>query len=164
VLVELSATMIAEQLPARRSIMDIVAKRFNEKFLFRWERIIDFLKLHYVLTKKKQLPYWSDNLIGSSVPDSLKEAIELWRYNSPWHYDTRQVDELFPSASFQYVLYGMGFKTVSSHTERKTEQNAAKLASGLFQENAERAAKLKSSLPSNRELINKINTFGLQKI
>lgn len=164
VLVELSAAMIAEQLPARRSIMDIVAKRFNEKFLFRWERIIDFLKLHYVLTKKKQLPYWSDNLIGSSVPDSLKEAIELWRYNSPWHYDTQYVDELFPSASFQYVLYGMGFETVSSHTQRKTEQNAAKLASGLFQENAERAAKLKSSLPSNRELINKINTFGLQKI
>jgi tryptophan halogenase len=32
VLVELSAAMIAEQLPANRSIMDLVAKRFNDKF------------------------------------------------------------------------------------------------------------------------------------
>ncbi len=164
VLVELSAAMIAEQLPANRSIMDIVAKRFNDKFLFRWERIIDFLKLHYILNKKTALSYWSDNLHHSSIPDSLRDSIDLWRYNSPWHHDTQQVDDLFPSASFQYVLYGMGFETVSSHTQRKSERNAANLASSLFQKNEERAAQLKSTLPSNRELINKINQFGLQKI
>ena len=50
VLVELSAAMISEQLPANRGVMDIVAKRFNEKFRYRWDRIIDFLKLHYILT------------------------------------------------------------------------------------------------------------------
>ncbi|MBU2180624.1 MAG: tryptophan 7-halogenase, partial [Gammaproteobacteria bacterium] len=34
VLVELSAQMISEQLPANRALMDIVAKRFNETFLY----------------------------------------------------------------------------------------------------------------------------------
>ena len=51
--VELSANMIAEQLPQNRKVMDIVSKRFNEKFLYRWDTIIDFLKLHYVLTKER---------------------------------------------------------------------------------------------------------------
>jgi hypothetical protein len=164
VLVELSASMIAEQLPATRSIMDLVANRFNKRFLFRWERIIEFLKLHYVLNKKTALPYWADNLAPSSVPDSLQESLALWRHISPWHYDSHHVDDLFPSASFQYVLYGMGFETTSSHTKRNTEDEAADLAATLFKENIEKAAQLKSALPTNRELINKINTFGLHKI
>ena len=33
-----------------------------------------------------------------------------------------------------------------------------------IKENIEKAAQLKSALPTNRELINKINTFGLHKI
>jgi flavin-dependent dehydrogenase len=164
VLVELSASMIAEQLPATRSIMDLVANRFNKRFLFRWERIIEFLKLHYVLNKKTTLPYWADNLAPSSVPDSLQESLALWRHISPWHYDSHHVDDLFPSASFQYVLYGMGFETINSHTKRNTEQDAANLAATLFKENIAKSAQLTSALPTNRELINKINTFGLQKI
>ncbi|MBT8131480.1 MAG: tryptophan 7-halogenase, partial [Gammaproteobacteria bacterium] len=36
VLAELSAEMISEQLPATRETMEIVARRFNEKFLYRW--------------------------------------------------------------------------------------------------------------------------------
>ena len=51
-LVELSAKLIAEQMPANREVMDIVAARFNDVTHYRWGRIIDFLKLHYVLTKR----------------------------------------------------------------------------------------------------------------
>ena len=52
VLIELSAKLIAEQMPACREVMDVVAKRFNATTHYRWGRIIDFLKLHYVLTKR----------------------------------------------------------------------------------------------------------------
>ncbi len=52
VLIELSAKLIAEQMPANREVMDIVAARFNDVTHYRWGRIIDFLKLHYVLTKR----------------------------------------------------------------------------------------------------------------
>ena len=74
------------------------------------------------------------------------------------------MDELFPSASFQYVLYGMGFETERSTTQRRSEQDAYKMAGSLFQENAKRTQQLQASLPTNRELINKIHTYGLQKI
>ena len=79
VLVELSAEMISEQLPATRETMDIVAKRFNEKFRYRWDRVIDFLKLHYVLTERRDSDFWMDNR-DAVVPDSLQEVLALWRH------------------------------------------------------------------------------------
>ena len=100
VLVELSAGMIADQLPANRKIMDLVAKRFNEKFLYRWERIIEFLKLHYILTQRRDSDYWVQNCEQSSIPDSLQDLIELWQYQAPWHRDTNQIDEMFPLRVF----------------------------------------------------------------
>jgi tryptophan halogenase len=54
VLIELSAKLIAEQMPMTRGVMGIVAKRFNETTHYRWGRIIDFLKLHYVLEARGQ--------------------------------------------------------------------------------------------------------------
>ena len=164
VLVELSAAMIAEQLPANRQVMDLVAKRFNDKFLYRWDRIIEFLKLHYILSQRRDTQYWRDNCEASSIPEQLTDLLDLWRHQSPWHRDTNNVDEMFPSASFQYVLYGMDFETMPSQTQRRSEQADQQRAGRLFQENAARTQQLKTSLPTNRDLINKIHTFGFQKI
>lgn len=162
VLVELSAKMISEQMPVNRTMMAVVAKRFNEKFIYRWERIIDFLKLHYILTKRTDSSFWLDNCLPSSIPDSLQELVSLWRYQSPWHYDATQTEEMFPSASFQYVLYGMGFETQPRLTKRRSSDMA--VAERLLLENVQRARKLSASLPTNRELLQKIKSFGLQKI
>lgn len=162
VLVELSAAMISEQLPANREIMDIIAKRFNDKFLYRWARIVDFLKLHYVLTKRTDSQYWIDNCHAASIPADLQELLTLWRYESPWHQDFTQVDEVFPSASYQYVLYGMGFETIRRPTMRRSAN--VQVADMQFRKNTELTQKLLAGLPTNRELINKIQRYGLQKI
>ena len=61
-LVELSAAMLSDQMPATRDAMDIVARRFNDSFTYRWERVIDFLKLHYVLTQRTDSAFWRDNV------------------------------------------------------------------------------------------------------
>ena len=159
VLVELSAQMISEQLPATRDTMDIVAGRFNDKFLYRWDRIIDFLKLHYVLTKRTDSEFWVDNCRSESVPDSLQELLTVWRHHFPWLRDFDQVDEVFPSASYQYVLYGMGFRTEPAATTRRSIN--AEDAARLFQENAEKTLKLLAGLPSNRDLISQIKEVGL---
>jgi tryptophan halogenase len=164
VLVELSAAMIADQLPANRNVMDTVARRFNEKFLYRWDRIIDFLKLHYVLSERRDTAYWRDNCDLSTIPESLSEKLDVWRHQSPWHRDAVHVDDMFPSASFQYVLYGMGFVTQQNPLGTRTDREAAKVAMKLFEENGKTAQRLVGILPSNRELIDKINTFGFQKI
>lgn len=161
VLIELSAAMISDQLPANRDVMDIVAKRFNDKFLYRWDRIIDFLKLHYVLTERTDTQYWIDNCLEESVPKDLQTLLKLWKYESPWQLDFDHADEVFPSASYQYVLYGMGFKTEPRHTHKRS--NNADLAQMAFQKNSQLTQKLLAGLPNNRDLINKIKKYGLQK-
>ena len=162
VLVELSAGMVAKQLPVTRSAMDVVARRFNDKFLYRWDRIIDFLKLHYILSKRTDNAFWIDNRDPKTIPDSLQELLTLWRHQYPWHDDFEQKDEVFPSASYQYVLYGMGFETEPSHIGSSSE--AKRMANEQFQSSAERAEKLIAMMPTNRELLNKIHQYGLQPI
>lgn len=160
VLVELSAQMISEQLPATRPLMDVVAKRFNDKFLYRWDRIIDFLKLHYILTKRTDTQYWIDHCHPDSIPEHLQEMMSLWEYHSPWHQDFTQTDEVFPSASYQYVLYGMGFATKAKPTQSRADSQAQK-AQQAFMRNEQLTAKLVKGLTTNRELINTIRDYGL---
>jgi tryptophan halogenase len=151
-LVELSAAMIRDELPANRAVMATVAKRFNERFSYRWERIIEFLKLHYVLTDRTDSAYWRDHCARESIPERLAGLMELWRYQPPSRYDLVQTEEIFPSASYQYVLYGMGFKTEPRATS--CSRDNFEMAHKSFRENATHLEKQMHGLPANRELIN----------
>lgn len=164
VMIELSAKMLSEQLPATRSIMDVVAKRFNEKFLYNWHRIVEFLKLHYVLSGREDSDYWHDNRDPGSIPTDLRDSMELWRYQSPTYQDLPLVDELFPAASYRYVLFGMNFESEGPDERRRSDVATRAAAASIFQENIKRTSQLLKSLPTNRELIGKIHEFGFQKI
>lgn len=162
VLVESSARMISEELPSNRDVMAITAKRFNQRFHYYWETIIDFLKLHYILTKRTDSAYWIDNLRPETIPEGLKERMELWKYHVPNKNDFPMTEEMFPAASWQYVLYGMGFKTMDRATDsRAFDKERAK---HCFMEVKNFTQKVLSQLPTNRELINKIHQYGMQKI
>ena len=161
VLVELSAEMISEQLPPCREVMDVLAKRFNQTFTYRWDRIIDFLKLHYLLSQRSEA-FWQDNRAGASVPDSLKEQLDLWRYCPPGNHDFTSNNEVFPAASYQYVLYGMGFRTdtrLLAHTLTQTDP-----ALEQFRQNDRAIQQALATLPKHRELLQKVQQYGLQPL
>jgi tryptophan 7-halogenase len=162
VLVELSAKLIAEQMPACREVMDIIARRFNDVTMYRFGRIVDFLKLHYVLTKRTDTAFWRDNVDPASVPDRLRDLLTLWQYQSPWFFDEfDRLEEVFPAASYQYVLYGMGFQTrVMPEDTAESEV----LASRLVRQNERLADEMRTRLPKNRELLTKIHEHGLQSV
>jgi len=162
VLVELSAQMIAEQLPACRSIMGNVAKRFNQTFDYRWDRIIDFLKLHYMLSKRTDSDFWIDNRRDESIPESLKEMLEIWRYHPPGDHDFTSNNEVFPAASYQYVLYGMGFETDTRFIEHRLKDS--EFAMGQLQQNQHNIQQVLRTLPKHRDLLDKINQYGFQSI
>ena len=162
VLIELSAKLIAEQLPARREVMDIIAARFNATTLYRWGRIIDFLKLHYVLTKRTDSAFWRDNTDPVTIPDRLQNLLQLWRYQSPWFFDEfDRLEEVFPAASYQYVLYGMGFRTEVDPLDVAAGQPTA---ARLRQQTQAATRKMRAELPKNRDLIRKIVQHGLQPV
>jgi tryptophan 7-halogenase len=160
VLVELSAEMISEQLPPCREVMDVLAKRFNQTFTYRWDRIIDFLKLHYLLSQRTDDAFWRDNRDPGSIPASLEEQLELWRYCPPGNHDFTSNNEVFPAASYQYVLYGMGFRTdvrFVAHTLTQEEQ-----AREHFQHNERAIQQALATLPKHRELLQKVQQYGFQ--
>ena len=160
-LVELSAAMLSDGMPATRADMDRVSRRFNETFSYRWERAIDFLKLHYVLTKRAGSAFWRDNCLPESIPERLRELLALWRHHPPSRYDFSRIEEIFPSASYQYVLYGMGFRPDLTVATKRSDN--ADQAEHYFREAARLADKMLAALPSNRELIGHVKRNGLRK-
>jgi tryptophan 7-halogenase len=156
-LVELSAAMIRDDMPADRAEMDIVAKRFNEAFAYRWSRIIDFLKLHYALSRRDDADYWRDHRSAATQPESLRELLQLWSHRAPSRNDLYRAEEVFPAASYQYVLYGMGFRPAGRAL--RADRLAATEAS--FMEVSTITRRLLGALPRHRDLINHIRTHGM---
>lgn len=141
VMTELSLNALMDNFPHRLDAMHIHARRFDALFADRWDRIVAFLKLHYVLSQRTQ-PYWRDH--RDSIPDDLADLLTIWRDQPPSRYDFPLADELFPAASWQYVLYGMGHPVPG----RLPAADAAPLA-----EIRERARRLAAALPTNRDLL-----------
>ncbi|MEL6568505.1 MAG: tryptophan halogenase family protein [Pseudomonadota bacterium] len=149
VLLELSAEMLAENLPASQAAMPLEARRFNRLFLYRWGRIIEFLKFHYVLSKRGGT-YWEDNRRADSIPERLQEYLETWSHRPPGPHDFEHASEVFPVSSYLYVAYGMGMKSTLHPTLQPRVQDALQKEM-LNVERKQRA--FASGLPTNRALL-----------
>lgn len=155
VLIEKSAEWISHQLPRNRSAMTVLAKRFNCLTLQRWQEIIDFLKLHYILSQRSDSEYWRAHQQAESIPQSLQDALTLWHTQSPGLYESNQRFELFSSASKQYVLHGMNFKTLQEQAFPLAHKEAS-IIKRLRNETQLSTEKLLSALPTNRQFLSKL--------
>lgn len=160
-LIEFSAGFLRDQFPATREAMDTLARRFNDACHYRWGRIVDFLKLHYVLSTREDSDFWRDNRAEASWPERLREQLALWHELPPSRHDFERHDEAFPSASYQYVLYGMGFRP---QRLRPVSGPALSRAQAAFDDTARSARKMLPALPSHRELLDHIARHALQRI
>lgn len=152
--IEASANFIADHMPVTRNAMEGVSKRFNTRFHYRWQRIIDFLKLHYVLSDRKE-PFWRDSASTDTMSSRLAEDISLWACQSPSSREFTSSDEAFPIASYQYVLYGMGFETGNRPLGISTqEQNMMTEVASAVSRNKDL---LLTKLVPNRKLLDLIN-------
>jgi tryptophan halogenase len=161
-LIEISMDAIADRLPRTRRAMDVLAKQFNETFNHHWDRVVEFLKLHYVLTQRTDTAFWRDNVDRASIPDSLQERLELWRTHPPAAQDFTFAREVFSWPSYQYILHGMQYPT--RYAELPTiaaERPAAERLLGRA--GAQRSDALRR-LPEHRSLLGKIREHGLQLV
>ena len=146
VMIELSLSALIDNFPASRAAMDVHAARFNALFRTRWDRVVEFLKLHYLLSRRDE-PYWRAQRDPATVPPRLAELVELWRDQPPSTYDLPLIDEIFPAASYQYVWYGMGGAAPSRLPPPTPAMRAQ------FDQVRQRTRSLLSALPSNRALL-----------
>jgi tryptophan halogenase len=159
-LVEISAYWIAEKFPHKKIGFANCEKQFNETFSYRWDTIIEFLKLHYCISRRTDTDFWRDNTHPNSIPAALVEKLNLWREQCPSVVDFLNRADVFPFESYCYILYGMKFKTATyaigdiylNMLEKKIHNQQRNMAA------------LINSLPGNRALMNKICEYGLQRI
>ena len=72
------------------------------------------------------------------------------------------IEELFPAASYQYVLYGMGFRPAPNATMRRSDDPDR--SDLYFRETAVLTTKMLAALPTNRDLIERVKRDGFHKI
>ncbi len=78
--------------------------RYNKMLAFEFERVRDFLVLHYSTTERRDSEFWR-HCSNITQPDSLKEKIELFR---GYGRILREDSELFPVQSWLHVFLGQG--------------------------------------------------------
>lgn len=152
VLIEKSAEWISQQLPRERGAMTVLAKRFNTLTMQRWQEVIDFLKLHYILSQRNDSEYWRAHQQADSIPQSLQDALTLWHTQSPSLYESNQRFELFSSASKQYVLHGMRFKSAKKQA-LTLDHKEASIIKRLRNETQHSTEKMLNALPTNRQFL-----------
>ncbi len=160
-LIEAATDFIAERMPANRAVMDTLAAQFNRAFSHHWERIIEFLKLHYVLTQRQDTAFWRDNRDPATIPGDLQERLRLWRYQPPGPQDFPHQPEVFSWPSYQYVLHGMRFETDYASPALIAEADTAKR---WFAAAANLRHRTLADLPMHRDLLSRIREFGLQPV
>ncbi len=109
VLIEVAVSMLAELFP-HDGRWDAPAARFNRLMTQRYDNIVNFLKLHYVLSRRDE-PFWRDNRVEASIPGGLRDLLDQWRVRPPGRFDFDLDLESFAFFNYQYILYGMGFET-----------------------------------------------------
>ena len=161
-LVEYSAKLLSERLPRTVQAIEFESEHFNQQMHYHWERIIDFLKLHYVLSKRTE-PFWVANRDEKSMPDSLIQNLQCWQFRVPEMSEFTHAEEVFPAVAYQYVMYGMGF-TPELPGYLTSDPVKQELANAMFQANQQMTMQSLQHLQSNRDLLNKIFKHGLQTI
>lgn len=156
VLIEAAVGMIAEMFPHNGPI-DGPARRFNQLITARFDNIVDFLKLHYCLSQRTE-PFWRDNADPASISARLQDLLAQWRYRPPGRFDFILDLESFAFFNYQYILYGMEFKTDLSPVRGDFPNvDGANKIFAKIRNFSERATQ---DLPAHRALIQQINAEG----
>jgi len=151
--VEGAASLLARLFPWHGEF-ETAARQFNRIMRQRYERVLDFLKMHYCLTARTDTGFWRDNTRPDTIPASLQERLESWRYRAPEELDFDSNVETFAPASWQFVLYGMGYNTdLGAQASIYTDYEQAAREFAAIRADAER---MSEKLPAHRELIQQI--------
>jgi tryptophan 7-halogenase len=81
-------------------------ERYNRLMAWEYERVRDFIVLHYKATERNDTPFW-DHCRALNLPDELKEKIRIFQSHGRIF---RERDELFAETSWFAVMFGQGIR------------------------------------------------------
>jgi tryptophan halogenase len=89
----LAAAMLAEHFPYGDELAPL-AFRFNRIMTNRFYEILDFVNLHYCLTRRTDSDFWNEVRRPARINDRLQAKLEFWRRKPPSRSDFE--DQFFP--------------------------------------------------------------------
>ncbi len=130
---DLAAVMLTEHFPYRGDMAPL-AFRFNRIMANRFYEILDFINMHYCLTRREDSEFWREIRKPERIHDRLKAKLDFWRQKPvaqvdfedqflPGQTDTPlgsagipgdhrtpiDTGKLFTRSSYEAVMYGMDF-------------------------------------------------------
>ncbi|MFM5917053.1 MAG: tryptophan halogenase family protein [Novosphingobium sp.] len=103
-LVQSGVARLLELLPRDPANLSAGRDTFNRLSAIEWERVRDFIVLHYAANERHGEPFW-DYCRAMPLPDTLAAKIELFREAGQF---IREEDELFLDDSWGQVMLGQG--------------------------------------------------------
>ena len=149
-LIEVAARMIAEfAVNTDKASLAAAARSYNRLMPARFAAIVEFLKMHYAISHRRDTAYWRDNTDPASWPDGLADKLAQWRRRLPSRFDFVVDHESFLPPNWQYILYGHGFDTPAPPIDAQS-LDAAYAAFGKVRQAQGQAVK---ALPDHRTLV-----------
>ena len=133
----------------QRDFNPLLAERFNRESAFEYERIRDFLILHYTATERDDTPFW-DYCRTMPIPDSLRETVELFRSDGRYF---RNGEDFFALPSWVQVMLGQRIVPRGYHpiVDEMPEDRLVEVVEGL-RANLKQAV---ATMPTHQEWINR---------
>ena len=112
---DFSAELFARNFSVEKESMSVAADYCNKAVAYTWERVIDFVQLHYCISNRQDSAFWRATTHEVKRSDILQERLAMWTVNSPKKLDIFSRFDLFDVENFLFVLYGMKYKTRVKH-------------------------------------------------
>jgi tryptophan 7-halogenase len=125
-LAQMAITRLIEMFPINGQIEARDRDAFNRLVDMEYDRIRDFLILHYHATTRDDSPFW-DHVRTMRVPDTLAGKLELWRNAARIE---KYGEGLFFEASWVAVLIGQGI-VPGAHDARAAIPNRSQLSQSM---------------------------------
>jgi tryptophan halogenase len=149
---DLASLMLTEHFPYHDDMAPL-AFRFNRIMVNRFYEILDFINMHYCLTRRTDTEFWREVRKPERMTDRLRAKLDYWRIKAPtvadfedqWfpgqtenplpsgglpgdHRSSIDTASIFGIDSYEAILYGMDFLDAECDDWFGTDRPATRVA------------------------------------
>lgn len=151
---DFSANLLSKNFPKYKEDIEISSSYCNKAVKYTWERVIDFVQLHYLISDRKDSEFWRANISNTYVSDVLAERLAMWRITPPKKSDFFSSFDIFGVENYLFVVYGMKYSTrLGSLTEKAKKQSKE-----LIDEVHAQSELMSKTLLSHRQWLSELKT------
>ncbi len=103
---QLASELLAEHFPSTDDMAPL-AFRFNRIMANRFYEILDFINMHYCLTRRTDTEFWREIRRPERINDRLRAKLDFWRIKPPSVSDF--IDQFFPGQPDSQLASGGAF-------------------------------------------------------